>query len=403
MGRRLSTNTRAWVYRFLMLRDGEACRTCGLNPSGALVHHEVDHIDHDPTNWAPDNLQLLCKPCNVAKENRRRRNGRARLHEIKLPPGRAPSNNNHEGGRGRDLGSILKEAVGYEDAGAELRLNARYEPMYRAWVVNQVLEHGFLGKAEAINGGAEYSGCNPKTAKHYLDKLTSTVGPLLEARDMLNMPIIVPKPEPQPEQQPKKGDTMQNAPTRPAKPRWALEQGQEVAQRLLPVLAPACERIEIAGSVRRSAPTIGDVELLVIPRQFQDEGAALIPYQHKLYYDELDQLTQALVADKVLAYRPNARKRTAYGRLNRFLQDVRTGIPVDIFVTTAQHWGMSMMVRTGPAEWNIRFMGRLITLGLRGHAYGGITGRLGQELPVTTEEQVFEALQWAYSPPEQRR
>ena len=117
--RRWTPNTRAWVYRYLILRDGEQCAICHAVPTtknhnqvrtNSLVtptprNHEVyeqnhtrkrssttephnaprrdslvspttqltldiDHIDGNPKNENPDNLRLLCRRCNVATSNK---------------------------------------------------------------------------------------------------------------------------------------------------------------------------------------------------------------------------------------------------------------------------------------------------------------------------------------------
>ena len=39
-----------------------------------------------------------------------------------------------------------------------------------------------------------------------------------------------------------------------------------LAGKVVDELAPVCERIEIAGSIRRKKPTIGDVEIVCIPK-----------------------------------------------------------------------------------------------------------------------------------------
>ena len=45
-----------------------------------------------------------------------------------------------------------------------------------------------------------------------------------------------------------------------------LAYAQQMAEALVELLAPACERIEIAGSVRRGKARPNDVEIVAIPR-----------------------------------------------------------------------------------------------------------------------------------------
>ena len=45
-----------------------------------------------------------------------------------------------------------------------------------------------------------------------------------------------------------------------------LERAKEIAEKVVSQLSPYCERIEIAGSVRREKPFPKDVEIVCIPR-----------------------------------------------------------------------------------------------------------------------------------------
>ena len=51
-----------------------------------------------------------------------------------------------------------------------------------------------------------------------------------------------------------------------AGPKLELTRAQKAAGLLLEMLQPFCERIEVAGSVRRQRPMVGDLELVAIPK-----------------------------------------------------------------------------------------------------------------------------------------
>ena len=177
------------------------------------------------------------------------------------------------------------------------------------------------------------------------------------------------------------------------KVRYERAVAEPIANELMTLLAPCCERLEIAGSLRRGSPTVGDIELLCIPK----------PAGNPLFFtDALDESVKAMIASGRLGLRPSIKGVTAYGSQNKLLTHVVSGIGVDIFSTTMENWGMALVVRTGPAVFNIALMGRLRGMGKRGHAYGGITLADGSGISCPTEESVFLEAGWPYIPPERR-
>ncbi|MBM3156460.1 MAG: HNH endonuclease [Chloroflexi bacterium] len=177
MPRRWATQTRYWVYRFLVLRDGESCQECGKSPT-TRNGLDIDHIDGNSHNNEESNLRLLHRECNVARENRRR-----------------PRRPSVQGERENPRTRVLKQAIPYHEGSAEMQANFLFEVDYRIWLLQFVSQFGFITKKEAINAGAETVGCNPTTSAKYLAKLTSLAGPLMEKKDMLGDVVIIMKPQ----------------------------------------------------------------------------------------------------------------------------------------------------------------------------------------------------------------
>lgn len=173
--------------------------------------------------------------------------------------------------------------------------------------------------------------------------------------------------------------------------RWPLADGERVAYELTALLSPACERIAIAGSIRRRKPDVGDIELLCAPKSVR-------PADILFGADQLDIEVRRLIGRGVLAYRPNVKGTVTYGPLNKLLLHVPSGIPLDIFSTDLANWGMALVVRTGSADFNKRMMTRFLQQGMKGHAYGGITTPNG-EVECPDEETVFQCLGWEFIPP----
>lgn len=58
---------------FVLRRDGARCVVCGRSAKDGVVI-QVDHIKprstHPALQWDPNNLQVMCKDCNLGKSNR---------------------------------------------------------------------------------------------------------------------------------------------------------------------------------------------------------------------------------------------------------------------------------------------------------------------------------------------
>lgn len=60
---------RTTLRRYLAEERGYKCEVCGLsNWQGKKITLQVDHINGDPSNDAPDNVRLLCPNCHSQTE-----------------------------------------------------------------------------------------------------------------------------------------------------------------------------------------------------------------------------------------------------------------------------------------------------------------------------------------------
>lgn len=170
-----------------------------------------------------------------------------------------------------------------------------------------------------------------------------------------------------------------------------LEKAKAIADELVELLKPACERIVIAGSIRRRRPDVGDIELLCIPKL--EEGI-----------DLLDRELGWLMLNGVFDHRRDKRGRIIYGPKNKLLFHKPSGIGVDIFSTTEECWPVALVVRTGGKNTNMEIASRAIERGMRFHAYGrGFTRADGSELVCHSEQDVFRAVGLRYLEPWERR
>lgn len=175
---------------------------------------------------------------------------------------------------------------------------------------------------------------------------------------------------------------------------WPREQANGLAVVLKNLLADDCERIEIAGSVRRGKDVVGDLELLAIPKLVTTRSGEV---------NLLDLKLEELLDQGVLDYRLDKNGRRSFGKLNKFMVHRNSGMPVDLFIAGAENWGMALLVRTGPKAFNIKVMAHFRKQGMRGHAYGGVSDRNGEEIICPDEEAVFNLLAIGFIPPQYRR
>ena len=168
-----------------------------------------------------------------------------------------------------------------------------------------------------------------------------------------------------------------------------LEKAKAIAEELRRLLEPACERIAIAGSIRRQKPEVGDIELLCIPK-FVDG------------IDQLDREIGMLVIHRVLGFRRNKLGSRVYGPKNKLMMHIPTGIGVDIFSTDEECWPVALVVRTGGEKTNKRIAMAAIRKGWHLRAYGRGFSLPDGELVCRSERDVFEFVGLAYKEPWER-
>ena len=116
---------------------------------------------------------------------------------------------------------------------------------------------------------------------------------------------------------------------------------REAADVVLWHLTPYCDRIEIAGSVRRRKPDVGDIEVVAIPKTVEDRD---------LFWN----------GDRV--------RSPMFAREVRILGEIRKGVPevgryiqiwldpekiqLDLFLATPDNWGLILAIRTGSARYS---------------------------------------------------
>jgi hypothetical protein len=134
--------TRKKVYSFLVQRDTEYCKLCGV--SGKDVQLVIDHIDNNKKNNNVTNLQLLCRRCNYFKNPR----------------------------------EPLDLSEREDEGETELQKSKRLRPLIRKFILHEINERTEVPEKDILDGGAEEFSCSQQTIKRILDGMCSFRGVL---------------------------------------------------------------------------------------------------------------------------------------------------------------------------------------------------------------------------------
>lgn len=223
-----------------------------------------------------------------------------------------------------------------------------------------------------------------------------------------------------------------------------------IAAALCDELAPACHRIEPAGSVRREERKIGDIEICAVPR-YRTEVALQVqeslfptPEAEPLPTVEVNELWEAVerlrIDGRVEPMRPTSKVETLAGGEPAIEPDdrwpekrlgesrmwklwlPRAGVKVDLFLATFSTWACIFVIRTGSRYFSRALVERWQRVSRGGHFCRGRMHRrhnpeggrkpwgytrknepLGPPLDTLEEEDVFRAMGLLCPPPPQRR
>ncbi|MGD1045992.1 MAG: hypothetical protein ABR936_11830 [Bacteroidota bacterium] len=105
-----------------------------------------------------------------------------------------------------------------------------------------------------------------------------------------------------------------------------LKQAENIARKYVALLSPLCDRIEVAGSVRRQKPEVNDIEIVAIPSgRTLEEYFTLVNQWYKVKGDACGKYTQRKLPE---------------------------GIYLDLFHATPKNWGMIYAIRTGSDQFS---------------------------------------------------
>lgn len=176
-------------------------------------------------------------------------------------------------------------------------------------------------------------------------------------------------------------------------------------ERLRELLAPGCERIEEAGSIRREKPTVKDIEFVIVPKaETVPAGPVDMFGQAQAVMTAFDLLLSELAEAGVL----EPASRNLGTRLKKFwyrLEGWPKPVKVELYLTTPGQWGYIYMLRTGPDSFNRKWVTSQAKGGQLPEGYSCEEGWIKQNgvaLETPEEAEVFKILGWEFISPKER-
>lgn len=176
-----------------------------------------------------------------------------------------------------------------------------------------------------------------------------------------------------------------DAPVHQAMP---LGRARHLAEQIASRLAPYCQRLEIAGSIRRRRPCVNDIDLVALPWPGRAaELKARCARNCRVVSDGPQNASYAMPL-------PDGEV-----RIDLFI--ARPAVR-DLLQTIPGNFGTILLCRTGSKEHNIWMVERARQAGFTWRPYSGLFDEQGWCLAAEEEADIFRALGLDFIPPEQR-
>jgi len=185
------------------------------------------------------------------------------------------------------------------------------------------------------------------------------------------------------------------------KTRLPLAEASKLAEEVKAILSPFCQRIEIAGSIRRGSVFCGDIEIVAVPTPIEDAcglfGETVRIQTNNAVYKFLD-------GDERFELRLNVNGQRSFGPLMMLL--TYKDFALDVFCCEPEQWGVTMVVRTGNANYSKAFVtqthlgGKFLREGMKVEGWRLWRDGLIYETP--EEEDVFSACGQNWQEPGER-
>lgn len=165
----------------------------------------------------------------------------------------------------------------------------------------------------------------------------------------------------------------------------------DICARLQSEWEPLCHRFQVAGSVRRGCASVGDIEIVCVPKE------------HSMFSEGL-----AGGIEKMLSEGSLQRGRCNGPKFQQYLLPHHRMAKVDLFLTVMDSFGLILAIRTGPASYSKRIVTQRSKKGLLKSWLNVSEGQLiitdtGAVMPTPEEYDFLHQYAGGWVEPQQRR
>jgi len=180
-----------------------------------------------------------------------------------------------------------------------------------------------------------------------------------------------------------------------------LEAARMKANMLMHYLEPVCEKIAIAGSIRRGKALVGDIEIVAIPRMYPCEERDLFGVVQGKPFDRIDEAIE--LANRTESFHANWLVKLNQGSRYLKLHDNIMDIQIDLFlVRPPAEWGPIFAIRTGSAAFSKKLVTALHVQKLKCQD-GRVIDKKGNTIACPTEKQFFSLARMRWKEPKDRK
>lgn len=161
------------------------------------------------------------------------------------------------------------------------------------------------------------------------------------------------------------------------------QQALTITEQFVKLIETHCERLEIAGSIRRGKSSVHDAEVVIMPNRH--------------LFAVLDMM---VIGKDIRKARYGEKQLPRWG--DRYRGLVYHGLLIELFFAHENNWGYTLWLRTGPGDANKWLMNHLIAVNAPVRARNGEWWHGDQQLAIPTERDLFALLGLPEMPPAMR-